>query len=281
MILRRELILIIARAVAMICVLLIVAWVVGSIVHWWDEDDSSPTYQSATNGSCNIAVIPLQGQILMYGALSDEYDYPTTSGDAVIAAIHGAEMQDGIKGILLQIDSGGGSPAPSEAIMTALKRETLPTAAYIREQGTSGAYLAATGADTIIASNYADVGSIGISASYLDQSGKNAKDGLQFISLSSGPFKDSYNPDKPFTEAERTLAKRDLQILLDVLVGQIAQNRHLATSTVRKLADGSSMPASLALQNGLIDQVGDEETARAWFSEKIGEEAVLCVANIK
>jgi ClpP class serine protease len=59
----------------------------------------------------------------------------------------------------------------------------------------------------------------------------------------------------------------------------IAENRNIPFEDVSKLADGSSMAASLALEHKLIDAVGDKETARAWFAEQLNlpvEEVVFC-----
>jgi protease-4 len=276
----RDLILIAARALAALLVLLIVSYVVGkSFNRWWnDNGPPTPNYQSANGGTCNIAVVPLQGSIEAFAPLPNECNYVTTTGDSVVSAIKAAEADGSIKGIMLQIDSSGGSPAASEQMMKAIQRVKLPTLAYIREVGTSGGYLAATGANTIIASNYADVGSIGITESYVQQTVQDTKNGLQYIQLSSGPFKDMFNPSYPITPTQRTLAQRDIDLLAQVFIGEVAQNRKMATSTVAALADGSSMSASLALKNGLIDQIGDEETARAWFTQKAGEDAILCAA---
>ena len=274
--LRQHLILIAVRAFATLLVILIVAWVVDRYVTDWWNDDYAYGYQSVNGGSCNIAVIPLQGVIESYDPLPEEYDYVTTSGDSVVASIRAAEADENIKGIMLQIDSSGGSPAASEQIMKSMQRVSLPTLAYIRSTGVSGGYLSATGADTIVANIYADVGSIGITASYLQQTKQDAKNGLEYVQLSSGKYKDTLKPSYAITPDQRALAQRDIDLLAQVVISEVAQNRHMATSAVETLADGSSMAPSLALKNGLIDQIGDEETARAWFAEKIGEDATLC-----
>lgn len=281
---RRDLILIFARALAVLLVLLVVVWVVGKNAYrWWNDAVSAsatPSYQSASGGSCNIAVIPLQGDIVPYDPLPGEYTSVTTSGDAVVSAIRAAEADGDIQGIMLQIDSPGGSPAASEQMMNELRGSELPTVAYIREIGDSGGYLAATGANTIIASDFADVGSIGITESYVQQTQQDKNNGLQYIQLSSGKYKDMFSPDYAMTPDQQALAQRDIDLLGKVFINEVAQNRHLSTSTVETLADGSSMTAGLALKNGLIDQIGDEETARAWFADKIGDDATLCTPSL-
>lgn len=151
--------------------------------------------------------------------------------------------------------------------------------AVIREYGTSGGYLVATGADVIFASPFSDVGGLGITMSYLEQTEKNAQDGVRYVPLASAPFKDYGNPNKPLTATERMLIERDLKIYHEHFVQEIAENRNLPIEQVAKLADGSSVPGSLALQNKLIDAIGDQETARAWFAEELDlppEEVEFC-----
>src|SRR3989338_3767651 len=146
--------------------------------------------------------------------------------------------------------------AVSEIIANAVKNSVLPSVGLIREAGTSGGYLVATGADTIIASPFADVGSIGVTMSYVENWGQNEKEGLRYVSLSSGEYKASGDPNKPLTPAERSLAERDLKIYHEQFVKEVAENRGLSIEEISKLADGSSMPGSLALENKLIDALG-------------------------
>ena len=99
------------------------------------------------------------------------------------------------------------------------------------------------------------------------------------MSLASGKYKDYGNPDKPLTADERVLLERDLKIYHDQFIKEVAENRNLSVEDISKLADGSSMPGELALQNKLIDATGNQETARAWLAEQLGmgdEEIIFC-----
>lgn len=226
-----------------------------------------------SDASCNIAVIPIVGEIIPYaGAEKDGSGNelpPTTNVDDVLSLLRAAETNSNIRGILVRIDSGGGSGVPAEIITNALKRTSLPVVALIREMGASAAYLVATGARTIIASPFSDVGSIGVTMSYVENATKNTQEGLQYVPLVSAQFKDYMSPDKPLTQAERMLLERDLTILHRQFVEEVAKNRNLPVEQIAKLADGSSMPGALALENGLIDALGDQETAKVWFADNL------------
>ena len=115
--------------------------------------------------------------------------------------------------------------------------------------------------------------------SYLENSTQNKNNGLEFVSLASGKFKDSGVTDKPLTEEERSLFERDIKIYYDEFVKEVAENRNLSVEDVQKLADGSTQPGALALEHKLIDSLGDIETARSWFKEKTQtdeSEVVFC-----
>ncbi len=249
---------------------------------WHDEWSGYNASTMISDGYCNIAVIPITGDIVPYaGAYLDENGNEPTSvnPDDTLATLRWAENDSNVLGVLARIDSGGGSPVASEIIANGFKNSPLPVVALIREIGTSGAYLLATGAKTIIASPFSDVGSIGVTMSYLENSAQNIREGLEYVSLASAQFKDYGSPDKPLTAIERNLIERDLKIWHDQFVKEVAENRNMPLEQVAKLADGSSMAGTLALENNLIDTLGDQETAREWFAEYLEitpEEIIFC-----
>lgn len=252
-------------------------WIWGT---WHDEWSGYNASLPISDGYCNIAVVPIVGDIYIDEPTNDGSESPAiANADEVLALLNSAEQDSHIDGVLIRIDSLGGTPVASELISNALKRSPLPIATVIREYGTSGGYLAATGADVIFASAFSDVGGIGISMSYLGNWEQNAKDGLRFVPLISAPLKDYGNPNKPLTPDERALIERDLQIYHDHFVRMVSENRNISIQEVEKLADGSSMPGSLALKNKLIDALGDQEATRNWFAERLGmshDDIVFC-----
>lgn len=267
-------------ALAIIIVFAVGLRIFGS---WHDEWSGYNASTMISDGSCNIAVIPITGDIIPYAGADQDGSGnelpPSTNPDDTLATLRWAENDPNVLGVLARIDSSGGTPVASEIITNGFKNSSLPIVALIRETGTSGAYLLATGAETIIASPFSDVGSIGITLSYLENTLKNTKEGLQYVSLASAKFKDYGNPDKPLTSAERDLIERDLKIWHEQFVKEVAENRNLPIEQIAKLADGSSMPGALALENNLVDALGDQETARTWFAEQLEispEEVVFC-----
>ena len=254
--------------------------------YWHDEWSGWNSSWRISDGECNIAVVPIDGEITTFSYVSEEDEYTdesaplTTSMSDTLSKLGTAEYYDeNILGVLMLIDSPGGSGAASKMIADELKRSSMPNAAYVLDYAASGAYLIATGADRIFANSFADIGSIGVTMSYVDYSKQNEDQGLEFVSLASGKFKDSGTPDRALTAEERALFERDLTIHHETFVKEVAKNRNIAVEAVSKLADGSTLPASLAIEKGLIDQIGEKEDVRAWFAEQLGmtaEEVVFC-----
>jgi|SRR3989344_7408684 len=232
-------------------------------------------------GECNVSGITLYGILTTYtnsniNSEEDGEELAQTSSDYIQDRIEQGENDKAIKAIVLEIDSWGGHPVAGEEVANALKRAQKPTVALIRGTGTSAAYWAATGADSIYASQNSDVGGIGVSMSYLGNAEKNSKEGLTYYEVASAPFKDYGNPDKPLTTEERELFLRDIQVVHDNFVGAVAENRNLDINKVKVLADGSSTPGQMALANGLIDKIGGIYEVVEYLEEKTGEAVNIC-----
>jgi len=230
---------------------------------------------------CNVAGIEFYGTLVTYIANEnlDESGYPfvdQASSQFITTSIVDAEESNNIKAIILEIDSYGGFPVAAEEVANALRNTKKPTVVFIREGAVSAAYWAATGADTIFASRNSDVGSIGVTMSYLDYSDQNARDGIKYISLSSGKFKDSGDPDRPLTAEEQELFMRDVNILHDNFVKVVSDYRGLDIEKVRAIADGSTVLGQTALELGLIDKIGGFYDVKDYLKELLNEEVEVC-----
>lgn len=230
---------------------------------------------------CNTMGIELRGDLYTYVPLDKDgnklegYEDTSTSEDALFL-ISEAEYYDNIKAILVEVDSYGGSPAAAEEIAGALKITKKPVVAFIRGAGTSAAYYAVTSADYIFALKNSDVGSIGVTQSYLDNVSKNQQEGYSFVQLSAGKFKDSGSPDKPITQEERDLFMRDLKIVHENFIQTVSENRKIALEKVRIIADGSIVLGEKAKELGLIDEIGNYDDAVLYLGDLVGEDVSVC-----
>jgi protease-4 len=243
-----------------------------------DESDSS---WYSNDKSCNVAGIEIRGDIYTYLPLDSEGyklygNEDTVTSEDILYYIGHAKYDDDIKAILIEVDSYGGSPVAAEEIANAIKNVQKPVVAFIREAGVSAAYYAITSADYIFATRNSDVGSIGITQSYLENSSFNQNEGYSFIQLSIGKFKDSGNPDKPTTEEDRELFMRDLNIIYQNFIETVSVNRNIPIERVRAIADGSTVLGAQAKELGLIDEVGGYADAQRYLEDVLGEDVDVC-----
>jgi protease-4 len=246
---------------------------------WYDEIIYYFSEHGYVPGVCaegaNVAVIRI------YGGIVGHVDYwedvwVQTPADRVMEHLYDINHNDAIEAVVVEIDSGGGEPVAGEVIGNALKRTEKPTIALIRGIGASAAYMIAAGTDRVFASRFSEIGSIGVTMSYLDYTEQNKKEGIIYQQLSSGRYKDAGHPDKVLTEEERELFMRDIIKMHRIFIEMVAENRGLANETVEKLADGSTMLGEDALQAGLIDEIGDMEDVKKYLFSELDIEPVMC-----
>jgi len=228
---------------------------------------------------CNVVGIPIHGDIYTYlptdlggGEDGEAEPYDAVSSEYIVDSIEQADQDEAIKAILIEIDSAGGFPVAAEEIANALKSATKPTVAVIRQSGLSAAYWIATGADKIYASRNSDVGSIGVTMSYL----RNLNEPGQYVQISSGKYKDAGDPDKDLTSEEKALFMRDVNITHRNFIEAVAANRGLSVEAVTAIADGSSVLGVQAKELGLIDEIGSWNEALNYLDGEIGEPVEVC-----
>lgn len=168
-----------------------------------------------------------------------------------------------IRAMVLDIDSPGGSVPASEYIYRCVAKvaEQKPVVAAIRGVGASGAYMVACGAQRIVATPGALVGSIGVISVRPMLRAALEKMGVDVSVTKSGDLKDMgavWRPSTPEEEAK-------MQELTDESYGRfveiVAGARGLTHSSARELATGEVFWATKALEAGLVDELGDLELA--------------------
>lgn len=233
-----------------------------------------------TFGSClgrNIGVIEITGDI----DSTEDPDYYSVSAPEIIDQIEELENNANIKGILVNIESGGGTVVSTESVMLALKRSSKTKVAVIQNMGASGAYLIATGADRIFASRFSEVGSIGITNDFLDISRQDKKDGVILYDFSSGKYKGSGKKHSEMTAEQRSVIMENVMKYHDILVEYVSKNRKMPIKEVKAAATGRTYVGDDALELGLIDQIGGIQEAGKWLEYTIGdgEKASYCYAK--
>ena len=269
------------KATILIILIGVLAFVAGALLkdYYLEDAEVSATEQTADaeNEDCNIAVFSIKGYLSTFlPKQPSEEEVDVSASEDIVAGLLAMEDDPQIKAIMVAIDSGGGDGVAGEEIANALKSLTKPNVAVIRSMGNSAAYWAATGADRIFASRASDVGSIGVTFSYLEQTAKDAKDGYKYIELTSAKYKDAGDPSRPLSSEEKSLILADLQKVHNVFVEEVAKNRNLEVEKVKTLANGLSYVGLDALNYGLVDEIGDIVSATKYLEGKTGEKADIC-----
>ena len=174
------------------------------------------------------------------------------------------------KGILLYVDSPGGTVYESEELYLKLKEykeETgRPIWDYMAHYAASGGYMISMAADKIYANPNTTTGSIGVIMSGFDMTGLYEKLGIRYFSITSGEYKDS----SKMTEEQIAIYQEQVDEYYNKFVGIVSEGRGMEDAAVRAIADGRVYTASQALEKGLIDEISLYEDMTAAMSSELG-----------
>jgi len=174
-----------------------------------------------------------------------------------------------IRAVVIEIDSPGGSAPVSDAIHRSLKRLSTrkPTVAVVMSAGLSGGYLIACAASKIVALPTALIGSIGVIFMRPVVQELMEKVGVRMVMTHEGRLKGMFQPWREPTGEEQEKVEALTHQYYDWFVDAVAQARGLDRDIVKEYATGEVFTASQAKDMGLIDELGDLETALDMASE--------------
>ena len=166
-----------------------------------------------------------------------------------------------VKGLILRINTPGGTVTSSDIIYREIKRFKdkmhVPVVACMMEVATSGGYYVALSADTIVAHPTSVTGSIGVIALKFNAQGLMEKIGIVDETIMAGDKKDLFSPFRPITEEERVIVQNMLNDFHQRFMNIVAEGRSgLARDQIKKVADGRVFTAEQALEEKLIDEIG-------------------------
>jgi protease-4 len=229
------------------------------------EEVRFPTRTVRSGGTDKVAIIPLSGQIVSDAQSSDPFAFSSgmISSRKVTSILDHAREQDDIKAVVLLINSPGGAVVASDDIYIKVRqlREKKPVIVSFGDVAASGGYYIASGATEIIANPASITGSIGVIAQFPQYDELLGKVGVQMRTFKSGEFKDIGSPERPFTDSENQIVQRMIDEAYVQFVQAVASGRNMDFERVRQLADGRIYTGIQAKENGLIDELGNLDTA--------------------
>lgn len=176
----------------------------------------------------------------------------------VLGKIENAKTNNSIKGVLLNVNSGGGAVSPSVEIAYAIKRlkEIKPVIVYASGTIASGSYYASIWADEIIANPGSMVGSIGVIMQGADASELMDKIGIKTQTVQAGKYKQVGAGDRAWKPFEINELNKVIQGTYDMFTEDVANARGLDIKKRDTYANAHIFTAAQAKEVGLIDSIG-------------------------
>lgn len=176
---------------------------------------------------------------------------------------------DSVKGVLLRVNSPGGSIAPSQEIYQAVEAlaATKPVVASYGTVAASGGYYASAPAQIIMANPGSITASIGVMAEFVTVTEAMEKLGIKPEVLTTGKYKAAGTPIRELTDEQRDQL---LGMMLDLhaqFVDDVAKARGMERDRVAAIADGRAVTGRQALALGLVDLLGSQQQAFAKLKE--------------
>jgi protease-4 len=207
-----------------------------------------------------IAVVEIKGVI--------------TQSSGIIEEIQQYGEDEGVKAIILRIDSPGGGVGPSQEI----HREILKVKSkkkVVTSMGSvaaSGGYYVACASDLIVANPGTITGSIGVLMEFTNIEELFKKIGIKGVVLKSGEHKDIGSPFREMTPEEKKIIQGVIDNVHQQFIQAVAQGRRLELAKVAEIADGRILTGEQAKQLGLVDQIGNLQDAIDTVAKMVGIE---------
>lgn len=199
-----------------------------------------------------IAVLEITGQVGVQ-----------VRGPEMVRTIRWLTEDPRIRGAVIEIESPGGSAPVSDAIFQELRRfsSRKPTVAFVMSGALSGGYLIASAARKIVAVPTSLVGSIGVIMTRPVVAELMEKLGVKMELTHRGDMKAMFQPWREPSDAERTRIGELTDEYYEWFVNAVAEARNMDPAVVREHATGDVFTGTKAKEIGLIDDLGDLDTA--------------------
>ena len=209
-----------------------------------------------------IAVVVAEGEIVYGKGNSDQ-----VSSDEYLTLLRKLRNDKSIKGIVLRVNSPGGSSLASEIIwreIELIKNQGKPVVVSMGDVAASGGYYISCNANTIFADSNTITGSIGVFSIIPDISTfmKN-KLGVTFDRVKTGDFADAPSLTRPMNDFEKNIMQSQVERVYMDFKNRVATGRNKTIEYVDSIAQGRVWTGSRAKQLGLVDQIGGLQEAIA------------------
>jgi protease-4 len=185
------------------------------------------------------------------------------------------------RAVIVHVDSPGGTTSGSEQLFDSLSRlrDKKPMVVVVDSLAASGGYITAIAGDHIIARQTSLVGSIGVLFQFPNVSDLLDKIGVKMESIKSTPLKAAPDGFEPTSPEARAAINSIIQDSYAWFKGLVQERRHLSDDQLAAIDDGRVFTGHQGLDNKLIDELGDEQTALAWLGKEKNVDTKLPVRD--
>ncbi len=214
-----------------------------------------------------IGIVEVKGGIGMGGEGG-------VDSERVLRSLRRFERDDGIKAIVVRIDSPGGSVGPSQEIFDEVKKvsEKKPVVCSMGSVAASGGFYVAMGCPkgNVFAEAGTITGSIGVISQFPNLSRIAQRLDFKMETVKSGALKDAGNPFRDMTPEDRVYWQALIDRIYAQFLGAVVESRGLTEAKVRSVADGRVITGEEAQVAGLVDHLGNFYTAVDFAMVKAG-----------
>ncbi len=222
-----------------------------------------------------VAVVPIHGSIAG--------GQPGTRGgralSTTVATLRAARRDPFVAGVVLHVDSPGGSALASDLIHREVERlkELKPVVACFGDVAASGGYYVAACADAVVAQPVTITGSIGVVSARLVTEPLLEKLGVKIETIRKAPHANMLSRPGKLDDAEGAILEREIDAFYQAFVGVVAKGRGRPAGEIEGLARGRVWSGADAKARGLVDRLGGLDAAidevRERLASKMGERA--------
>ncbi len=230
-----------------------------------------PSEPSLWGSNPRIAVVIADGNIIN-GRSGSSITGRNMGSDTVTEMLEQAASSEGVKAIVLRINSGGGDAMASDDMYHAVEniRKKMPVVVSMGSVAASGGYYMAAGADAIFAGRTTVTGSIGIISGKIVYGNLLEKLGINIEKVEIEPSGNPGNPFEPFTEDQRDREFAAMRQGYELFVNTVAEGRNMTFEEVDAIGQGRVWAGTDALELGLVDNNGGVLDAIAHASHLAG-----------
>jgi signal peptide peptidase SppA len=246
------------------------------------DPETEPAPQTSVTVE-RIAVVSVTGTLVSRSGYLDAASGLLSYGD-IGEAIAAAMADPSVRGVVLDVDSPGGEVGGLfdlvEQIRAMRTAGEKPLWAVANESALSAAYAIASAGDRLYVTRTGEVGSIGVVAVHVNESGADAKAGLAWTFVFAGERKVDANAHEPLSERARATIQADVDRLYSDFCALVAANRGISSEAVRG-TNAAIYRGELAVRAGLADRVGTLDLAIAEMATELDRAASNPRATIK